>query len=76
MQPYYNLPVIQRTIQCLVEKFNADEMLWHSLQHTRKLRRKTLKQLTPKQHQALDLLEFSALRPQDDYIGVPLYQGM
>jgi hypothetical protein len=68
---YYNLFQQQRYTQNLVDAFNADEALWYELEAQRKLRR-TLCSLTEEEYKALDLLEFEAMRPLDDCIGIPI----
>lgn len=65
---YPNLPGSQRDSQRLVDQFNADEAHWRSLEPRRRLRRKILRRLKKEEHRALDLLEFSKLRPADDCI--------
>jgi hypothetical protein len=74
MNPYYNLFPRQRDLQRLIDEFNADEAVWRSLEPRRKLRRKILRRLTEKQHDALDLLEFAAKRPLEDCIGRPSFE--
>lgn len=69
METYPNLPPGQRGVQRLVDKFNADERVWQSLEPRRRLRRKARPRLSRKQHQTLDLREFAAARPPDDCIG-------
>jgi hypothetical protein len=68
---YCNLFQQQWYTQCLVDAFNADEALWDELEAQRKLRR-TLFSLTEKEYKALDLLEFEAMRPQDDCISIQI----
>ncbi|MBI4418809.1 MAG: hypothetical protein HY563_08525 [Ignavibacteriales bacterium] len=63
-----NLPPFQRRTQELAYQFNRDERFWRSLAGRRRLRRKLMPWLTRKEHQALDRLEFSRLRPPDDCI--------
>jgi hypothetical protein len=67
---YWNLFQQQWYIQDLVEAFNADEALWNELEIRRKLRRRVCS-LREKEYKVLDLLEFEAMRPQDDCIGIP-----
>jgi hypothetical protein len=68
---YYNLFQKQRYTQSLIDAFNADEAMWYELEARRKLRR-TLCSLTEEGYKALDLLEFEAMRPQDDCIGTQI----
>ncbi|MGD1046687.1 MAG: hypothetical protein ABR936_15370 [Bacteroidota bacterium] len=66
---YWNLFQQQWYTQNLVDAFNANEALWDELKARRKLRRR-LFSLTGQEYKALDLLEFEALRPLDDCIGI------
>ena len=68
MTRYPNLPQNQQNVQRLIDQFNQDEAFWQSLEVRRHARRKILPRLK-EQHQALDLLEFTALRPADDCVG-------
>lgn len=68
MNPYYNLPPQQHAAQLFADLFNSDEAVWHSLRQRRRPRRKLLKMLKKKQHKALDLMEFTVVRPSDDCI--------
>lgn len=68
---YPNLPRSQWRTQRMVEAFNAEEALWHRLERRSKRRRKVLRRLSRKQHEALDLLEFAAAKPPVDCIAEP-----
>jgi hypothetical protein len=68
---YYNLFQQQWYTQNLVDAFNADEVLWYELEAQRKLLRR-LCSLTEEEYKTLDLLEFEAMRPPDDCIGIPI----
>jgi len=65
-----NIPWSQQNVQRLADQFNQDEAFWRSLEPGRRLRRKLLRGLGEKRRSALDLLEFAALRPPDDCVGV------
>ena len=69
MMHYDNLPLTQRPIQQLADQFNADELLWRSLEPKRRRRRKGRLRLSAKQHRLLDLLEFAKVRPPQDCVG-------
>ena len=69
MLSHPNLPDRQQSLQRLIDQFNTDEAFWQRLEERRQLRRKALRRLTKKQRHALDLLEFTRLRPLDDCIG-------
>lgn len=75
METYPNLPPGQRGGQRLVDKFNADERPWRSLEARRRLRRKSRPRLSRKQHQMLDLRGFAAARPPEDCIGQQTQPG-
>ena len=68
---YYNLFQQQWYTQSLIDAFNADEAMWYELEARRKLRR-TLCSLAEEEYKALDLLEYEAMRPLDDCIGIPI----
>jgi hypothetical protein len=68
---YWNLYQKQWYTQNLVDACNADEALWKELEIRRKLRRRVCS-LSEEEHEALDLLEFEAMRPPDDCIGIPI----
>ncbi len=69
MNPYANLSKEQRRVQQLVDRFNADERLWLSLESKRRRRQKLHAWLPAKFRKQLDLLEFAAARPTQDCIG-------
>ena len=69
MNPYYNLPPGQRWIQKLVAQFNADELLWRSLEGKRLLRRMLHPRIRAKRRKLLNLLDFAKARPPQDCIG-------
>lgn len=73
MKLYHNLPNEQWGVQFLVDNFNADEALWHSLKRTRRLRRKSVVQFKRRQHHMLDVLEL--LRFPDDCLSTFRYEG-
>ncbi len=72
MHRYPNLPREQWFTQRIADSFNADEAHWRSLEARRNLRRKYLR-LTERQHEMLDLLEFSRTRPPDDCVAQSSY---
>ena len=59
MNPYYNLPPEQRTIQRFVDHFNADEKLWKKLEPKRRARRKLRPRRSRKRLKKIDLLTLS-----------------
>ncbi len=63
MKPYYHLPEEQPRVQALIDMFNGDEILWHSIINSRKQGRKS------PMDRIIDRLEFETLRYQDDRIG-------
>lgn len=67
---YPNLPENQQILQRLIDQLNQNEAFWRSLEPHRRARRKILRRLTKDQLHALDLLEFAALQPGDDCVGV------
>ncbi|HCA81109.1 MAG TPA: hypothetical protein DEP53_15370 [Bacteroidetes bacterium] len=67
-----SLELPMKSVQRLVDQFNHDEMIWRSLEPRRPVRRKMLRRSGQELHQALDLLEFDALRPVDDCVGTRL----
>ena len=58
MNPYYNLPPEQRRVQQLVALFNADELLWRSLEDKRRLRRRLYPRISASLRKHFDLLDF------------------
>ncbi len=68
---YWNLFQQQWYTQNLVDAFNADGVLWNELETRRKLRRRKCS-LGEEEHETLDLLEFEAMRPLDDCIGITI----
>lgn len=67
----YNLPPEQRSVQRLVDHWNADERLWQKLEPRRLLRRALRKNLSEAQLRELDLREFAKAKPPVDCIGQP-----
>lgn len=70
MNPYYNLPPEQRRVQQLVALFNADELLWRSLEDKRRHRRRLCPRISAKLRKQLDLLDFARARPPQDCVGL------
>ena len=70
MTPVYHLSPEQRRAQDLVAQFNADERLWRRLESKRRLRRRLYPRMSAKLRKQLDLLEFAAARPLQDWVGV------
>ena len=69
MNPYHNLPLGQRSLQRLVDQFNADESLWRSLETKRVLRRTRHLELSWAQREILDYLDWVRRQPLQEYIG-------
>ncbi len=75
MNPYYNLPPEQRTLQRLVDQYNADARLWKRLEPRRRARRKLRPRLSKKRLKVLALREFAKARPPQDCIGQWIERG-
>ena len=70
MNPYYNLPPEQRSLQRLVEQNNAAARLWRKLAPKRRARRRLLRHfLSREQLKQLDLEEFARAKPPQECIG-------
>ena len=65
MNPYYNLPPEQRSIQRLIDKFNADERLWRKPEPKRRARPRLRPMLFKKKLKEFDLLEFANTRLEE-----------
>jgi hypothetical protein len=70
MKPYVSVSREQRRAQEIVNRFNADEYLWSSLESKRRRRRKLHRRMPAELRKQLDLLEFAAARPPQDCIGL------
>ena len=75
MSSYSYLPAQQQSLQRVVNLFNSDEAFWRKLAGRRKRRRELLLQLSSRNHEALDLVEFARRRPPDDCVGSPADPG-
>jgi hypothetical protein len=73
MNCYVNLSREQWRVQQIVDRFNADERLWSSLEPKRRRRCKLHPRISAEFRRQLDLLEFAAARPAQDCIG--FFQG-
>ena len=70
MKRYDNLPPRQREAQRRVDRFNADEQLWRSLEKKRRRRRKLNPRLSSAGRKVLNRLEFAEACPPEDAIGI------
>lgn len=70
MKRYDNLPPHQRKAQRHVDRFNADEQLWRSLEQKRRHRRNLKPRPSAAQNKLLDQLEFAEARSPEDAIGL------
>jgi hypothetical protein len=66
---YVSLPLAQRRTQQMVDRFNAAEKLWHSLEAKRRSRRARHPEMPPEFHRQLDLLDFANAQLPQDCIG-------
>ncbi len=57
----------QQNLLRLVQQYNLEENIWHSLKERRQKRRKLLR-LSNRQHHALDIAEYENAKPPQDCI--------